>query len=145
MPVTWRGKARMEFLDTNVIIRYLTNDPPHQATQAYRLFKDVELGSRTIRTCEGVIVETVQVLASKVLYNLPRPDIKTHVSNVISMRGLKLPYKRVYLRALDLFATANIDFVDALNVAHMEQSKITTIVSFDRDYDRLKSITRIEP
>ena len=33
----------------------------------------------------------------------------------------------------------------ALSVAHMERLKITTIVSFDRDFDRFPTIARQEP
>ncbi|GEM_PF-480496 len=38
-----------------------------------------------------------------------------------------------------------LGFVDALNVAHMERAKITAIYSFDRDFDRIPGVDRIEP
>ncbi len=106
----------------------------------------MELGTFTVTTCEGVIVEIVQVLSSKVLYNLPRDQIQTHVTNILTMRGFKLPHKRVYLRALEIYAAyARLDFVDALNVAHIERLKLPGIISFDRDFDRIPGITRVEP
>ena len=49
------------------------------------------------------------------------------------------------LRARDIYATVNIDFVDALMVAHMEREGIQSIVSFDRDFDKIRTITRREP
>lgn len=135
----------MEFLDTNVILRHLTQDNPHQAERAYRLLQQVETGALAVTTSEGVLVEAVYVLSSKVVYNLPRSDIRTSLSGIISLKGLKLAHKRTYLRALDLYASTNLDFVDALNVAHMEREKIGTILSFDRDYDRVPGVTRREP
>ena len=135
----------MEYLDTNVILRYLTQDDPRQAEQARLFLEQVEAGATTVTTSEAVIVEVVYVLSSRALYNLPRPEIKTHLTNIISLRGLKLPNKRTYLKALDLYAGTSMDFVDALNVAHMERSGIGTIVSFDRDYDGIAGIHRREP
>jgi predicted nucleic acid-binding protein len=136
----------MDFLDTNVFIRYLTQDHPQQAQQAYRHLQQLVTGALTSETSEGVIVEVVQVLSSKVLYNLPRVDIQRLLSPIIRLRGLKLRHKRSYLRALDLYVTYPfLDFVDALNVAHMERLKIPIITSFDRDFDRIPGVTRREP
>ena len=115
----------MDFLDTNVIIRYLTQDHPQQSQQAYQYLQQLGTGATTARTSEGVLVEVVQVLSSRVLYYLPRADIQRLLSPVIRLPGLKLPSKRTYLRALDLYVDHPFpDFVDALNVAHMERLKI---------------------
>ncbi|MCL5075719.1 MAG: PIN domain-containing protein [Chloroflexi bacterium] len=135
----------VEFLDTNLIIRYLTQDNPEQAERAYRILQQLEAGTLTVTTSEAIIIEAVQILSSKALYNLPRQDIRTHLTTIIALRGLKLPNKRVYLRALDLYVSTNLDFIDALNVAHMERAKIDTILSFDRDFDHIKGIIRREP
>jgi predicted nucleic acid-binding protein len=46
------------------------------------------------------------------------------------------------LRALELFAAnEGRDFVDCLNVAHMEHAGIRTIWTFDKDYNRIKGAT----
>ncbi len=132
------------FLDTNIIIRYLTQDNQQQAEKAYRIFQQLEAGTATATTCEAVIIEAVHVLSSKALYILPRPDLRTHLTTVIAFKGLKLPNKRTYLRALELYASTNVDFVDALIVAHMERARINQLLSFDRDFDRLPNITRLE-
>jgi predicted nucleic acid-binding protein len=134
-----------EFLDTNIVIRYLTRDDPGQAERARRILKQVEAGTLTVTTCEGVIVELVQILSSKRLYSLPRQDVRTHLTNLLVLKGLKLQHKRTYLRALDLYASTSLDFVDSLNIAHMERSNIDKIISFDQDFDRIEGVTRHEP
>ena len=121
-----------DFLDTNVIIRYVTNDNPDQSARSLAFLQEVEAGRQTVTTCEGVLVEAVQVLESKRLYNFPRSDIQATLADLIAMRGLQLPHKPTYLRALELYASTNLDFVDALGVAHMERLALNTIVSFDR-------------
>jgi predicted nucleic acid-binding protein len=57
-----------------------------------------------------------------------------------------MPRKRVYQRALDVWATyPSLDFEDALLVAHMDEQGVHEIVSYDSDFDRIPGITRIEP
>src|SRR6476659_4634521 len=92
------------FVDTNVIIRYMTQDEPRMAEAAKQLFAQVELGIVTITTCEAVITEVVHILSSKSLYNVSREEIKKHLRNFLRMKGLKLVNKSVYLRALDIYA-----------------------------------------
>ncbi|HLI26707.1 MAG TPA: PIN domain-containing protein [Chloroflexota bacterium] len=135
----------LDYLDTNVFICHITQDDPRMGQQARALFKQLEAGQATATTCEGVIVEAVQVLSSRTLYNLPRPQIRQHLSNLLSLKGLRLPRKRVYLRALDLYATSALDFVDALLVAHMERDRSRVVISFDQDFDRLSQVTRRQP
>ena len=135
----------VEFLDTNPIIRYVTRDDPVQAERSRVLFEAVEQGARVITTSEGVIVETVQVLESPRLYHWPRERIRDYLDTLLGLSGFRLPHKPVYARALELYATSNLDFVDALNVGHMERGEIQTIISFDTHYDRVPGITRQEP
>lgn len=132
------------FLDTNVVLRFLTEDDLHQAEQARALLLEAEDGQTELVTCEGVVVEIVQVLSSQALYDLPRADIREHLDAIIGLPRIKLPNKGVYLRALEFYAQhAFLDFVDALQVAHMERRGITEIASFDRDFDRIPGIRRL--
>ena len=133
------------FLDTNIIIRFITQDNPDHAARAHRFLQEVEAGKRNVTTSEGVIVEAIYVLSSKRLYNLSRQEIQRHLTNVLSLQGVKLSNKKVYLRALELYANSTIDFVDALTIAQMRQRKLTTIISFDRDFDGIPNIKREEP
>ena len=136
----------MEFLDTNPITRYITQDNLAMSLRAEEFFDHVEHGRLSATTCEGVLVEAVQVLSSKALYNRPRAEIADKLSIILGLRGLRLANKEVYARALDLYAsTPALDFVDALAVAHMQHARIDTIVTFDRDFDRVPGIRRRDP
>lgn len=135
------------FVDTNIFIRYLTQDEPRMAEAARVLLKRVEAGELSVVISESIVVEAVQVLSSKNLYNQTRQKVASDLTTILSLPKLKLADKRVCLRALVLWAnaSASIDFVDALSVAQMEQQKITTIASFDADFDRFQQIRRQEP
>lgn len=137
--------GKVIFLDTNIILRYITRDNPQQGQKARNILKEVANNKLTVNTSEGVIIEIVQVLSSKVLYNLPREEIKKHLQNILSLKKLKLSNKSVFFKALDLYVTyPRMDFVDCLNVAHMKRLKINKILSFDRDFDKIEDIDRIE-
>jgi predicted nucleic acid-binding protein len=135
----------MQFIDANIFIRHLTRDDPEKAQACFDLFRRAERNEVKLTTSEAVIAEVVYVLASKQLYNLPREQIRGLLRPLVSLPGLKLPQRRMYLRALDLYAAYAIDFEDALLVAQMERQKVTEVYSYDRDFDQVDGITRLEP
>lgn len=134
----------LRFLDANIIIRHVTRGNEKLSRKAYRILEQIENGSACATTCESVIAECVYVLSSRSLYRFTREQVKTALMVILSFRGLKLPYKRVYQQALELYAASRIDFTDALAVAHMERQKITDIYSFDTDFDHFSGIKRID-
>ena len=135
----------MKFLDSNVILRYLTRDDPKKAEDCYELFQKVKRGEIELTTCEAVIAEVVYVLSSHSLYNLPQDEVCSLLLPIINLHGLKIPQKRLYTRALDIYASKNIDFEDALIFAHMEKRQIKEIYSYDSDFDKLEELRRLEP
>ena len=137
----------MDFLDTNIIIRYLTRDDEAKAEACYELLEQVRQGNKELFTCEAVITEVVYVLSSpRLSYQLSRREIRARLSPILSLQGLRIPNKPIYFRALDIYvAHPQLDFEDAIAVAYMERIGVTQIVSYDRDFDRIDGIERIEP
>ncbi|MBI4287933.1 MAG: type II toxin-antitoxin system VapC family toxin [Chloroflexi bacterium] len=137
----------MKFLDANVILRYLTRDDEAKAEACYALFQRVKRGEEDVFTCEAIIAKVVYVLSSpRSPYRLPHDEIRGRLLPVLTLRGLRLPQKRVYVRALDIYASLPfLDFEDALAAAHMETFGAREILSYDRDFDQLQGIERMEP
>ncbi len=137
----------MRFLDANVILRYLTRDDEAKAQACYELFQRVQRGDEELSTCEAIIAEVVYVLSSpRAPYHLNHDEVRSRLLPILTLRGLRLPRKGVYLRALELYASSpSLDFEDGLAIAHMEQQGITEIMSYDRDFDRVQGLTRLEP
>ena len=136
----------MEFLDTNIILRYLTKDDEAKAEACYELFEQVRQGNKELFTCEAVIAEVVYVLSSPRLYQLSRDDIRARLLPILSLQGLVIPNKTIYIRALDIYVShPQLDFEDAIAVAYMERIGLTHIVSYDRDFDRVDGVERKEP
>ena len=131
------------FMDTNILLRYLTRDDEQKAQQALSLLTKVERNEEKVITSSSVIFETVYTLQS--LYKVPRQIIKEQVLSIISMRHLHLPDKNLYYQAFDLYVTKNISFADAFNAAYMLAEKVSSIYSWDRDFDKIEGIVRLEP
>lgn len=131
------------FLDTNVLLRYLTGDDPEKAQRALSLLQRVERGEERIETSALVIFETIFTLQHQ--YSVPRAQIRDSVKDILSLRGVALLGKGNFHRALDLYADSNLSFADAYNVAYMEQRSLAEIYSWDTDFDRVSRISRVEP
>ena len=137
----------MKFVDTNIFLRYLTGDDAVKAEASYHLFQSVSRGEETLFATEAIVSEVVFVLTSRRgPYRLGHEEARDRLLPVLTLRNLRISQKGVYLRALNLFAESpSLDFEDALSVAHMERKGLTEIVSYDRDFDSVKGIQRIEP
>lgn len=136
----------MRFADANIFIRALIGDDPIRKAACDDLFHKIDRGEVEIVTCEAVITEIVYVLSSRSRYGLSHTEIRGRLSPLIRMRGLRLPGKQIYLEALDIYASRPaIDFEDAVCVAHMRQMGIDEILSYDKDFDRMPNIHRVEP
>ncbi|HLQ11487.1 MAG TPA: PIN domain-containing protein [Ktedonobacteraceae bacterium] len=131
------------FLDTNILLRYLVGDNQQMAEQALNLLMRVERGEEKVVTSSLVIFETIFTLQS--FYRVPRQQIKEQVLPIISLRGLHLPDKSVFYKALDLYVTKNISFADAYNAAYMISEEVLNIYSWDRGFDKIDGIIRLEP
>ena len=133
------------YLDTDVIIRLLTGDDLDKQAAAADLFERVRAGQLEIAAPDTVIADAVYVLASPRLYHLPRQVVQQVLAPLVQLPGFRISNRRAVLRALELYASDNIDFGDALIVASMEQAGSHIVYSYDRDFDRLKGVTRQTP
>lgn len=134
----------MLFIDANIFVRYLTGDDPAKAKRCLALFQRTKQNEVTVTTSEAVIAEVVYVLSSKI-YGLRRSDIVVRLRPLLTLPNLKLLYRSVFLRALELYVRHNVDFEDCLTAAYMERKNITDIYSYDKDFDAISGIKRLEP
>lgn len=131
------------FVDANVILRFLTGDPPEMAAKSTSLFKAMERGEVTLLLDEIVVAEVVWVLQS--YYDHPPTEIARTLHDFVSHEGFEAQDKASILEALRLFADKNVDFADALTAVHMTRQGITDIFSFDSHFDRLPGVVRRIP
>ena len=133
----------MARVDANVILRYLTNEPFEQAEKVARLLARVAAGQLTLTIDEIVVAEVVWTLSS--YYRMSHSEVVQGLLPILAEDGIVSADKSALLGALALFDEKNIDFADALLCAHMLQEGDVEIYSFDRHFDRVEGITRLEP
>ena len=133
------------FIDTDVIIRFLSGDDPDKQAAATRLFEQIEQGLLTVQAPDPVIADAVYVLASPRLYHLPRRDVQEMLTTLVRLPQFQVQNRWSVLRALDLYAVTRLDFGDALIIASMEQQGSHLLYSYDTDFDHFQGITRREP
>jgi len=120
------------FVDTNVFLRFLTNDDPAKAKRAETLFRDALRGKVQLVTSLLVIAEIVWTLES--FYELEKPDIASKVEKILNTPNLYCPEAPQLFMVLDLYVHTNIDFIDAYNAFHMKDQGLTEIVTYDRKH-----------
>lgn len=133
------------FVDTDVLIRLLSGDDLAKQTAARALFEQVEQGTLELAAPDTVIADAVFVLSSPRLYHLPRAQVSALLSTLVRLPHFHVEHRGVVLRALDVYATANVDFGDAMTVAAMEEAQSQVLYSYDADFDRFPAVTRQEP
>ncbi len=132
------------FVDTNLFIRYLTNDDPVKADRVESLLREAAAGKVRLVTAEMVIAEVVWVLESG--YDLKNTEIAPLVRAILATSGLDVINAPLVARALEHYESRNIDFIDGYIAAVMEKMGITELYSFDRKHiSRIKTISRQEP
>ena len=133
------------FLDTDVIIRFLTGDDPEKQAAVTALFEQVEQGLLTVQAPDTVIADAVYVLSSPRLYHLARHDIQEMLATLVRLPQFQVQNRWSVLRALELYASTKLDFGDTLIIASMEQQGSHLLYSYDMDFDHIQGITRQEP
>jgi predicted nucleic acid-binding protein len=133
---------RQVFLDTNILLRHLCGDHPDLSVKATAILSRVEQGLIRAHVADTVIFETVFTLERH--YRHSKVAIRENLLPLIDMPGIVLPGKRRYRQVFALYVERNLPFADAYYAVLMEQLKLTEIASFDRDFDRIPGITRVE-
>lgn len=133
----------MRFVDTNVFLRYLINDDPEKADACETLFKKAVAGEEALFTTDLVIAEIVWVLES--YYELAKHDVRKMVEQILNTKNLNCINKDLILNALYVYAEKNIDYIDAYNGIILKANGIKEVYSYDKHFNRLGWLKRIEP
>jgi predicted nucleic acid-binding protein len=127
------------FVDTNILIRHLTGDPPAQAARATSFLTAAD----ELLLADLVVAEVVYVLES--FYEVPRARVAELVRAILAFPAVVVLDPAMLLRALEVYETARLDFAEAYLVAQAEQSGVGVVASFDQAIDRVGTVRRLEP
>ncbi len=127
------------FVDTNVVVRHLTHDPPAAGRRATALLE----GADELLLPDLVMAECVYVLES--FYEVARPRVAEMMRAAIAMPAVRVVDESLLLRSLELYERQRLDFADAYLVACAELTGVDALATFDRKLARLPSIEVIGP
>ncbi len=127
------------FVDTNVLIRHLTGDPPDLATRATQFLSDAD----ELLLADLIVAEVVYVLES--FYELERSRVAELVRAIVAFEAMRVVDEGLLLRAAEVYELDHLDFAEAYLVASAERSAVGVVASFDRSIDRVTTVVRLEP
>jgi predicted nucleic-acid-binding protein len=130
-------------LDSNVLLRHLTGEPPEHAARAMAALRAA--ADRSLLLLDLHVGELIYVLDT--VYERPRAEIATLLRAVLSLSAIVVDDVGLIRRALELYELRRMDWADAYLVATGEQRDIAAILSFDRFDAKLVglSVHREEP
>lgn len=131
------------FLDTNIILRHLLQDHPDHSPRSTAYLSRVEKGELRVATAITVVFETVFTLEK--VYRQPKAKIHQAVLPLLLLPGIHLPKKRYLKDVFALYERTNVSFADAYHAVLALDLGISEIVSFDRGFDRIPGVLRVEP
>ena len=130
-------------VDANVILRYLTKDPPAMAEAALKIFNEARNGKILLLIIPITVAEVVWVLES--FYGYPKQQITETMIPFLMCEGLEVENLDLLIGALTLYHEKNLDFADAVLAITALRKGPKIICSFDRHLNRVDGLKRLEP
>ena len=127
------------FVDTNILIRHLTGDPPEMAARSTAYLASAS----ELLLADLVVAETVYVLES--FYGVTRPQTAEAMRSLVAFKSIITVDPALLLRAIEVYEVDRLDFAEAYLVASAETTGVNEVASFDQSIDRVTTVERIEP
>lgn len=121
-------------VDANVVLRFVTGTPPHQAEAAARLFAQGQHGDVDLVLMPPVVAEVVYVLEG--VYDYGSERVQAELIELFDTECFRVGDEDAIRRALLRRVTTPVDFVDAY-LSEVARREGFAVATFDRDFDRL--------
>jgi predicted nucleic-acid-binding protein len=118
----------MNGLDTNVLVRYITQDDPIQSEQANALFESFSTDSETYVTVVS-LVELVWVLS--VYYASSKVEISNVLENLLNTKYIIVQDTAIVWKALRNYKEGKADFPDCLIKHTSFDASCGSVATFD--------------
>jgi predicted nucleic acid-binding protein len=129
------------FVDTNIIVRHLTGDPPDLASRATRFL--AAAGAHELMLADLVLAEVVYVLES--FYKVPQERVAEYARAIVAFPAIRADDPAMLLRTIEIYEKDRLDFADAYLVAAAERTGVGVVASFDKAIDRVDTVQRLTP
>ncbi len=114
------------FVNLQVALRYLVNDNINMADIAEEI-----LTTKKVFIANEILAEVVYVLLG--IYAISKEDISNQLLELINYDNISVSNYEIINKALKIFKTKNLDFVDCLLCSYSNQDEIIT---FDKKLNK---------
>ena len=122
-------------LDTNVLVRYLTQDDAAQARLASAAIESAAGRGERLRLTAITMCELVWVLESA--YHQPRVDVARALEQIVRTADFDLEHADHVRKAIERYRSTPADFADALIGLVNEAAGCEHTLTFDRSLKRI--------
>jgi predicted nucleic acid-binding protein len=138
-----KGFKMRYFIDSNIFIRTLHKENEKSFLECVSLLKSIK--KNRIDACTGTVVLAEIAWTLRSFYQIEKTIISAGLRSILNINGIRIIDNYNHNTALDIYEKYSIKYIDAL-IASIDDvfSKKMTIVSYDRDFDKLK-VLRKEP
>jgi len=121
----------MRGLDTNLIVRFVTDDEPAKTAAVKALFAQADKDEERLFVSSIVLCELVWALRSKP-YRLRRPEIASVLQRMLSTELFEVQDRDLARQALLEYRQGRADFADYLLGCHNRRAGCDVTLTFDR-------------
>lgn len=123
-------------IDTNIILRYLLGEKESKSIE--KVFK----GKDQLVIPDIVVAEVVWTLDR--YYKWKRSKIVEFFVSMLASGNMEFNQTLIF-STFETYLKSNVKYADAYIYQLMSQKKLKHIYSYDREFDRLEGISRLEP
>lgn len=126
-------------IDSNIIIRLIVKDPQKQFLEAKEIIKEIE--EEKLQGVLSILVVNEIIWILEHYYDLEREEFIPILLKLFALKNIKTQEvkKDTIINILQKMRKKKVDFTDIyLN----EVSKETQILSFDKDFEKLRKIAK---
>lgn len=130
-------------IDTNVLVRLLTQDDQAQADAVQRRLAPLDAVAESVLINDIVVVETLWVLRR--LYGYDRRTLVEVLGHLLSALTFRFESREVVSQAARHFADSTADFSDCLIAAKNASLGCEVTATFDHAMAKLPSVELLNP
>jgi uncharacterized protein len=131
-------------IDTNLLVRYLTEDDTAKAKAVDDLLARAEQGRERLLVPSVVVAELVWVLES--YYQMRSNQVVELVEAMLSTPGLEVQDAPLIRAALVTYVAGDVDFIDAWIMEFARLRKVDRVYTFDkRHFKEIKGLKVVQP
>lgn len=134
--------SNIVYADTNIFLRYLTNEPAGLSERVSSFFNEMELGKYKLFVCDLVVSELVYVLEK--VFEIPKKEICEKVKILMLKKNVVLENSQIIFKTLEVYRDFNINFVDAYIYSHSSGNGVKKYFSFDNHFKKFSDIELVQ-